>query len=144
MCTPHFFRSLMILIAIGLVALCLPAAVNSASEDKPSDKTTPPKSRALRFTYSATISGLEPEKSARIWLPVPPSNEDQEVKIESKELPGAEQLSTEPKYGNQILYVEGKADNQGTISLAVTYHVQRREVRGDFQRRLNFTDMTEP
>src|SRR5262249_22048628 len=82
----------------------------------------------------ATITGLDPEKSARIWLPVPPSNEDQDVKIESKELPGSEQISTEPKYGNQVLYVEGKADNQGTVSVAVTYRVRRKEVRGDFQR----------
>jgi transglutaminase-like putative cysteine protease len=134
MCTRYSFRPLIITLALGLAAVCLPASANSASEDKTSDKTAIPKTRTFDFIYSATITGLDPEKSARIWLPVPPSNEDQDVKIESKELPGSEQISTEPKYGNQVLYVEGKADNQGTISVAVTYRVRRKEVRGDFQR----------
>jgi transglutaminase-like putative cysteine protease len=143
MCTRFSFRCLMVMTAIGLLGLCLPNAVNSASEDKPSAKAAPTKTRTFTFTYSATVTGLEPGKSARIWIPVPPSNEDQEVKMESKELPGMEQLSAEPKYGNQVLYVEGKADNQGTISLAVTYRVQRREVRGDFQRQPTLGDMSE-
>jgi transglutaminase-like putative cysteine protease len=134
MFTKNSFRPLIIALVLGLAAVCLPGMANSASEDKGSDKTAIPKTRTFDFTYSATISGLDPEKSARIWLPVPPSNEDQDVKIESKELPGSEQASTEPKYGNQVLYVEGKADNQGTISVAVTYRVRRKEVRGDFQR----------
>src|SRR5438132_14366554 len=144
MCSRLSIHYLMVMIAIGLVGLGLPTAVSSAPEEKPSAKASPAKTRTFAFSYSATLTSLDPGKTARIWIPVPPSNEDQEVKIESKDLPGAEQISTEPKYGNQVLYVEGKADNQGTISLAVTYHVQRREVRGDFQRRLNFTDMTEP
>ena len=95
------------------------------------------------ITAGLALTGLEPGKTARIWIPVPPSNEDQEVKIESKDLPGAEQISTEPKYGNQVLYVEAKADNQGMISLTVTYRVQRREVRGDLQRQLTVADMSE-
>ena len=143
MCTRFSVRYLMVMIAIGLVGLGLPTAINSAPEEKPSAKASPPKTRTFAFSYSATLTGLEPGKAARIWIPVPPSNEDQEVKIESKDLPGAEQISTEPKYGNQVLYVEGKADNQGMISLAVTYRVQRREVRGDLQRQVTIADMSE-
>ena len=134
MCTRFSVRYLMVMIAIGLVGFGLPTAVSSAPEEKPSAKASPPKTRTFAFSYSATLTGLEPGKTARIWIPVPPSNEDQEVKIESKDLPGTEQISTEPKYGNQVLYVEGKADNQGMISLIVTYRVQRREVRGDLRR----------
>ena len=143
MCTRFSVRYLMVMIAIGLVGFGLPTAVSSAPEEKPSAKASPAKTRTFAFSYSARLTGLEPGKNARIWIPVPPSNEDQEVKIESKDLPGAEQISTEPKYGNQVLYVEGKADNQGMISLAVTYRVQRREVRGDLQRQVTIADMSE-
>jgi transglutaminase-like putative cysteine protease len=128
--------------AIALCSLLLPRPANSASEDKTSD-ASPPKTRTFTFTYSATISGLPPGKTARIWIPVPPTNEDQEVKIESKDLPGADQIGTEPKYGDQILYVEGKADDQGNVPLAITYRVLRREVRGNLHRQLADSDMWE-
>jgi transglutaminase-like putative cysteine protease len=128
---------------IGLIPFFLTRDVISAPEDKPSDKASSGKARTFAFTYSATVTGLTPGKSARIWLPVPPANEDQDVKMDSKELPGPEQINTEPKYSNQILYVEAKADDQGMIPLAVTYHVQRREVRGDFHRSPADTDRVE-
>jgi transglutaminase-like putative cysteine protease len=80
------------------------------------------------------VTGLTPGKTARVWIPLPPSNEDQVAKIIAKDLPGKEQISTEPKFGNQILYVEGKADNQGMIPLSLTFHVNRKEVRGDFHK----------
>jgi transglutaminase-like putative cysteine protease len=132
----------MALMAVGLCSFLLPRPVKSASEDKNSD-ASPAKTRIFTFTYSATVTGLTPGKTARIWIPVPPTNEDQEVKIESKDLPGAEQIGTEPKYGNQILYVEGKADDQGNVPLAITYRVLRREVRGNFHRQLADGDMWE-
>ncbi len=89
------------------------------------------KSREFFFTYQTTVTGLEPGKTARIWLPVPPSNEDQEVAIVKKELPGQSQIAKEPKYGNEILYIEAKADKDGNASVSVTYRVKRKEVLGD-------------
>jgi len=62
---------------------------------------------------------------------VPPSNEDQEIKFESKQLPGEGQIGRESEYGNQILFVEGKADADGMIPVKVTYRVTRREVHAD-------------
>src|SRR5207244_6524081 len=83
---------------------------------------------------SSIVSGLPPSKSARIWLPVPPTNEDQQSKIIAKDLPGKEQTSSEPKFANQMIYVEGKADDKGAIPLSVTFRVTRKEVRGDFRK----------
>jgi transglutaminase-like putative cysteine protease len=143
MFTRFHFRFVVAVIAIGLTSLCLPGVVISAPDDKTSDNASPAKTRTFTFTYSATVTGLAPGKSARIWIPVPPTNEDQEVKIESKDLPGSGRIATEPKYGNQILYVETKADDQGTVPLSVTYRVLRREVRGDFHRQLADPDMWE-
>jgi transglutaminase-like putative cysteine protease len=107
-------------------------AANSLADNK--TDSSPAKHRTFKFTYSATVTGLAPGKVARIWIPIPPTNEDQDVKIISKELPGNEQISSDPKFGNQVLYVEGKADNQGTIPLSITFQVNRKEVRGDFHK----------
>ncbi len=89
------------------------------------------KSRHFLFTYEATVTGLEPGTTARIWLPVPPSNEDQDVAIVKEKFPTPPQRSSESKYGNQILYVEAKAGEDGTIPVSVTYDVKRKEVRLD-------------
>jgi uncharacterized protein (TIGR03000 family) len=46
-----------------------------------------PRSREFLFTYGATVTGLKPGQAARVWLPVPPSNEDQRVRRGPRELP---------------------------------------------------------
>src|SRR5262249_6553287 len=39
-------------------------------------------------------------------------------------------IGREAKFGNRILYVEARADESGTVPVAVTYRVTRKEVRG--------------
>jgi transglutaminase-like putative cysteine protease len=73
---------------------------------------------------------MKPGTKARIWLPVPSSNSEQEVTIESKELPGEPRIGKDDLYGNRILYLEAEAGKDGTIPLKMTYRVKRREVRG--------------
>jgi transglutaminase-like putative cysteine protease len=94
----------------------------------------PAKTRSFLFSYSATVTGLEPGAKARIWLPYPPSNQDQDVAIESKDLPGKENVGKDAKYGNEILYVEGAANKDGNIPLTIVYHVTRREVRAETEK----------
>jgi transglutaminase-like putative cysteine protease len=92
----------------------------------------PIKTRSFLFTYAATITGLKPEQKVRIWLPTPPSNEDQDAKlIDEKGLPEGFKIGKEHEYGNEIIYVEAEADKDGTVPLSATYRVTRREVRGD-------------
>ncbi|HEY1858929.1 MAG TPA: transglutaminase-like domain-containing protein [Gemmataceae bacterium] len=88
------------------------------------------KSRAFLFTYSATVTDLPAGQTARVWLPVPPSNDDQDVEIVSKNLPGEAKIDKESKYGNQMMYVEARAGADGTIPLKVVYRIKRKEVRG--------------
>ena len=90
-----------------------------------------PRTRSFLFTYSATVTGLAPGQLARIWLPVPPSNDDQEVKIEARDLPAEGKIGTEKQYGNQILYVEAKAKEDGTLPLKMVYRVTRKELKGE-------------
>ncbi len=93
------------------------------------DSPPPAPSREFSFTYQATVTGLKPGQKARIWLPIPPSNEDQSVSLVAKDLPAEARTGREPKYGNDVLYLEAQAGRDGKIPVAVTYHVRRHEVR---------------
>jgi transglutaminase-like putative cysteine protease len=91
----------------------------------------PAKSREFLFTYKATVTGLEPGKTARIWLPAAQSNDDQQVTIVKQEAPAEGQVNKEPKYGNLIYYLEAKAGQDGVVNVALTFRVKRNEVKGD-------------
>ena len=91
--------------------------------------TEEPKTREFLFTYQAAVKDLEPGEGARIWLPVPPTNEDQDVTIEK--LPAGVRIDKEPKFGNLMVYATPRADMDGSISLSVTYRVRRREVQAE-------------
>jgi uncharacterized protein (TIGR03000 family) len=52
----------------------------NGNKSNPDDKgASAPRSREFLFTYAATVTGLRPGQAARVWVPVPPSNEDQRV-----------------------------------------------------------------
>jgi transglutaminase superfamily protein len=127
----RYSRFLIVLCALAII-VAWSRQVAEAGDD--ADKKSAVKNRTFDFTYSAVINGLSPGKTARIWLPLPPSNEDQQAKIIAKSLPTVEQIAAEPKFGNQIIYLEGKADEKGTIPLSLTFRVTRKEVRGDFHK----------
>jgi transglutaminase-like putative cysteine protease len=120
------------------VVLCLSSALYGA-EDAPAA----PRVRTFQFTYAATITGLRPGEAARIWLPVPPSNDDQEVAIVTKDLPGEGKIHTEKPNGNRILYVRAKADDRGEVPLRVVYRVKRRELKRDRLPRTEVEDAEE-
>jgi transglutaminase-like putative cysteine protease len=108
-----------------LVAAGLPARAD--------EKKVPaaPRSRTFQFTYRATVTGLQAGETARVWLPVPPSNDVQTVSIVSRDLPGESRLGKEKKFGNQILYFEAKADAEGKVPFQIVYRVTRKEVKGE-------------
>ncbi len=101
----------------------------------------PGRSRTFLFTYAATITGLPAAKTACIWLPVPSSNEYQDVRLESETLPVPGKTGRDPKFANEILYLEARPDPDGKIHLSRTYHVTRREARPDLNEKV---DQTEP
>jgi transglutaminase-like putative cysteine protease len=116
---------------VAATGLALAVAVSMATVGRAEDSTQPPKNRSFLFTYAATVTGVEPGKTARVWLPVAPSNEDQNVEVVAKDITGDSRIATEPKFGNRILYTEAKPDENGAVKLSVTYRVTRREVKGD-------------
>jgi transglutaminase-like putative cysteine protease len=119
-------RSLFLLVT-GLL-LALPCRAEE-------DKAAKPKVRTFTFTYAATITGLDPAKKARIWVPVPPSTEDQDVTPKGRQAVGAGRVmgmtATEALYGNRIWFVETMPDADGKVALKAVYHVVRREVKGE-------------
>jgi transglutaminase-like putative cysteine protease len=92
------------------------------------------KSREFFFTYRARVIGLEPGQFVRVWLPVPPTDQDQVVTVVQWSLPGLARLGKEAKYANKILYMEGKADEWGTVPLALMYRVKRQATQADVRR----------
>jgi transglutaminase-like putative cysteine protease len=100
------------------------------------------KRREFFFMYSARVVGLEPGQFARVWLPVPPTDQDQVVTVAQWSLPGLARLGREAKYANKILYVEAHADEWGTVPLALLYRVKRQAAQADV-RRSGATDAAE-
>jgi transglutaminase-like putative cysteine protease len=88
-----------------------------------------PRSRTFQFIYAATVTGLKADETARIWLPVPQTTEDQEVSLVTA--PKDAKLNTEKKFGNKMYYVEAKADADGKIPLEMVFLVKRKEVKGE-------------
>jgi transglutaminase-like putative cysteine protease len=125
-------RRLRPVILVAVIALLAPSAL-----------AAPPKSRTFLFTYAATVTDLEPGKTVRLWLPVPPTNDEQTATVVRRQLPGEAKTGKDTTFGNSILYVEGKAGADGTVPLSVTYRVTRREVIGDALKRSGGKEETE-
>jgi transglutaminase-like putative cysteine protease len=120
-------------LVLACVALALGSSVSAAEADKK------PRQRTFLFTYSATVTGLEPGQEARVWVPVPRPGAAQDVRIESMDLPAKPPNLTvreEKQYGNRILSFSAKANKKGEIPLSVVYRVTRREVKGEVPREL--------
>lgn len=116
---------------LALLAV-LATSTGAASEES--------RSRTFLFTYGGTITGLPAGKLARVWLPLPPSNDDQQVKIVSKTLPARERLGRDAVYGNQILFFEAKGNENGEAKFTVKYLVTRRELKTDARKNANETE----
>lgn len=90
-----------------------------------------PKSRTFKFSYEATVTGLKPDQEARVWIPVPQTNSDQEVLATELEFPVKPMLGQDAELGNKMYYFVGKADGKGEIELKATYTIKRQEVVGE-------------
>ncbi len=105
----------------ALLTLIVPGAAPAA----------PPKSRSFTFTYAGAVTGLPHGETARVWLPVPPTDADQDARIVRENLPAEARPGTERTYGDKVLYFAAKTDADGRVPFEVVYAVTRREVRGD-------------
>ncbi len=89
-----------------------------------------PKSRSFLLTYAGAITGQEPGAMVKVWIPVPPTNDEQTVETVSKKLPEGAKLYKEPWYDNEMVYFETKAGADGSVPYEIVYKVTRKEIRG--------------
>lgn len=85
-------------------------------------------SRTFEFVYGAVLTELEPGASVRVWLPVAVSGHDQTVERIATNLPGEYKVTTESKYGNELIYFEAEANDAGEVPIEVKYRVTRKEL----------------
>ena len=76
------------------------------------------------FLYQATLPKIT--DTARMWLPLPATDQFQTVEVKSIDAPGKQRVLRDREYGNQILLLElGPADSEKHVQ--ISYNVQRRE-----------------
>jgi transglutaminase-like putative cysteine protease len=118
-------------LVLGMILSLVPFVQVKGDEPASDAKVGAAKTRTFQFTYRTAVAGVPTGQTVRLWLPVPPSDKDQQVQIISKELPGESRLTREPKHGNQILYTEAKAGADGKLTATITYRIVRHEVKAD-------------
>jgi transglutaminase-like putative cysteine protease len=112
------------------LGLCFVLASASYGVEQQTEHAAEPRARQFRLDYGATLKGLPQGARVHVWLPVPPSNDHQEIEPLELDLPAQSQTATEPTYGNRILYFETKGPSSGSLTLNTSYRVRRREVHG--------------
>jgi transglutaminase-like putative cysteine protease len=96
-----------------------------------------PATRTFKFTYEGTVTGLKPGQQARIWTPIPPTNDDQVISRIVKRVAADVTISTEFEYRNMMFHFAPKADSDGNIPFTFVYTVERKEVKGETDKRQN-------
>ncbi|MDC1038049.1 transglutaminase-like domain-containing protein [Candidatus Marinimicrobia bacterium] len=86
----------------------------------------------FEFTYRATLP--EMNKTSRIWIPVPVSDEFQEIELKSFKSPVAYEILDENNHGNKVYFMELNSENSGQI-IEINYLVNRRE-KGVYENKL--------
>ncbi len=116
-----------------LPLLVFPWAVLAAQANSDSQKFSPP-ARTFRFTYNFTVKDIPSgTKQVRVWVPVPPTDRHQTVRVSSVKGPGKTQMTQESEYGNRIMYAELQNPSSDKVEFTLEYEVTRREYsRGDY------------
>jgi transglutaminase-like putative cysteine protease len=114
----------------GLTCVVLSIAGGTSSAgDVTKESAAAPQVRRFRLEYGATLTKLPAGKLVRVWLPVPPSNDYQQVSEASRSLPAKGQQAAESKYGNQILYFEARSPESGEMTFQMDWEIERKEVK---------------
>ena len=110
-----------LLFFFGLVLILVPLTL-LAEQPQPAQRT-------FDLQISARITELKPGSDVRIWFPVPSSSEDQTIEILSRNFPAESRLTTEGRFGNQMLYCEAVVADSGNLEVALKVRVTRNELQ---------------
>ena len=82
--------------------------------------------RTFGFRYAFTVIGLTPGQKARVWWPVPTTNESQTaIRLDKS---SSVVVAKDAISGNVMHYVEAAAGPEGSVALSSTYRVTRRSI----------------
>lgn len=85
-------------------------------------------SRTFQLRYAATLSDLGRHENVRVWLPLPPSDDVQEVSLQHSSLDMAQvRRGRDKEFGNSILFFE--APRRSSFEFHLDFLVKRRELR---------------
>ena len=76
------------------------------------------------FVYQAMLPVLE--EHARMWIPLPSSDDFQLIDMTKIEVPGSHQILTDNRFGNKVLFIELEPEDSGSLIL-LEFDVQRQE-----------------
>ncbi len=124
------YRHSLLICRVLTVVCCLAGGLGGKAATADSNTGSPPRVRTFRFDYGGTLTGLPAGARIRVWLPVPRSNDHQDVTPLPGQLPAAMTSSRDATYGNRILYFEAQAPASQMLSFKTRYKVVRREVQG--------------
>lgn len=111
---------------IGVIAaLMLVAPANAADRFTESDRKG--RQRVFDLTYEVTLKDV-PAGKTRVWIPVPQSSTDQDVKVLETDCDQSFRTTHDARYGNEILYFESTNRNPGNLKFSRTYRITRHEI----------------
>src|ERR1041384_2892456 len=87
-----------------------------------------PPSRTFRFTYNFTVTEIPAgARRARVWVPVPHTDQHQTVRVLAIKAPVKMQMTQESEYGNRMMYAEILNPGTGKADFTLEYEITRRE-----------------
>ena len=92
-----------------------------------SSEQTAIKHRKFEFTYSATVQVPEGSNSAKIWLPVPKSDANQQITIVQVKSEQPISFLTDGEYGNSVLVATSDNPKPGAFTVDMSFQVTRQE-----------------
>lgn len=101
------------------------------TDDETEDETVEVevKNQSGTVTFDIDMTQYDAGKTVRVWLPVPQTDEYQEIADVVYEATGAEAELTEDALGNQMMYVEWNEDAEaGDRKATLSFHVSRDEI----------------
>ncbi len=116
-------------IAVSVLAVVLAMVAVQASRAG-SDENSWKGTAHYEFEYRVKLGDLGPAGGkVALWVPYPTENRDQEVADVRIESPWPWKLNRESKFGNRMIFVEGKADPSAS-DLVMRFRVKRKPSRG--------------
>ena len=79
---------------------------------------------SFEFRYEVTLPEID--KTAKMWLPIPQTDDYQKIKVVSINAPVEHQILKEAYYGNSVFYVELSPEHSGQ-KVELVYEVERQE-----------------